>query len=458
MGFFPPTGLEYVAAALEEYVGEITLIDLRHEKKYHHIDNLIDFINKNIDLICVSVNWHYFVKDVCNLIKLLPDDIQLIVGGQHATDHVEELFQSCPNISIIVRGEGEETIQEIVQDVDLQDILGISYKRNGQIIHNPNRPLPPVTKLRYPNRKLRRNSYYYESKGLKLLGGKFDTILSARGCPYNCKFCTMNINPLGQKRNYSARTPESVLEELKELDAEIILFADDNFFTNIKRSEKICDLIIEHGIKKRFIVQARLEIYKYPTLLSKAEKAGFKIMLIGVESTQDWILKQLDKNFTVQDIRDGFKILKDYAFYYHCYFIYGNIGESKEEMLQIPVFAQKIGADSISFQILQVRPFSPLKTIVDETPGYYMDPNDFVYSDRYSKVDLKQIRNEIKRSYYTPNRIFKSIRKLYRIRFFTTADLYFVFIPRVPLLIYRLIAREMEKKKSKKKKQKMILK
>jgi len=453
LGFFPPNGLEYVAAALEEYVNEITLIDLRQETKYYHIENLIDLISRKIDLICVSVNWSYFFEDVCNLINLLPEDIHLIVGGQHATDHVEELFQSCPNINIIVRGEGEETTQEIAQDVDLQDILGISYKRNGQIIHNRNRPLPPVTKLRYPNRNLRRNSYYFKSKGLKLLGGKFDTILSARGCPYNCKFCTMKINPLGQKRNYSARTVESVLEELKELDAEIILFSDDNFFVDIKRSEKICDLIIEHGIKKRYIVQARLEIYKYPTLLSKAEKAGFKVMLIGVESTQDRILKQLDKIFTVQEVRDGFKVLKDYAFYYHCYFIYGNIGESKDEMLQIPVFAQEIGADSISFQKLQVRPFSPLRTVVEETPGYYIDPADFVYSDRYSLDDLRRIRNEIKKSFYTPNRIFKSLRKLYRIRFFTPVDLYLVFIPRVPILIYKLIAREIEIIMSRRRKQ-----
>ncbi len=75
----------------------------------------------------MSVNWSYYFKDVCNLINYLPDDIKFIVGGQHATDHVEDIFQKCPNIDIIVRGEGEETIQQIAQDVDLQDILGISY-------------------------------------------------------------------------------------------------------------------------------------------------------------------------------------------------------------------------------------------------------------------------------------------------------------------------------------------
>jgi len=446
MGFFPPTGLEYVSTALEGFVGEITLMDLRQEKEYHNTVSLTRFIKKNIDLMCVSVNWAYHFEDVCNLINYLPDDIKLIVGGQQATDHVEELFQRCPNIDIIVRGEGEETIQEIAQDVDLKDILGISYKKNGRIIHNPNRPFPPVNRLRYPNRGLRRTSYYVKSKGVKLLNGGFDTVLSARGCPYNCKFCTFNLNPLGQKRNYSVRTPESVVEEIRSLEAEIIFFVDDSFFLNPERAASICDLLIEQGINKKFIAQARLEIYRYPDMLAKAEKAGFKAMLIGIESPHDRILKQLNKGFTSNDVRNGFKVLRDYSFHYHCYFIYGNIGESREEMLYIPLFAKEIGADSISFQKLQVRKFSPIKEIVEKTPGYYLDPNGFVYSDKYNRDDLDRIRKDIKKRFYTPKQLSKIVAKIYRIRFITLTD-FLAFIPSLPVLVYRMITREVEKKR-----------
>lgn len=447
MGFFPPTGLEYVSTALEGFVGEITLMDLRQEKEYQDIGRLTKFIRKDIDLMCVSVNWPYYFEDVCKLINYLPDDIKLVVGGQQATDHVEELFERCPNIDTIVRGEGEETIQEIAQDLDPKDILGISYRKNGRIIHNPNRPLPPVTNLRYPNRRLRRTSYYVRSKGIKLLNGGFDTVLSARGCPYNCKFCTFNLNPLGQKRNYSARTPESVVEEIRGLEAEIVFFADDSFFLNPERAERICDLLIEQGIDKKFIAQARLEIYKYPDMLRKAEKAGFKAMLIGIESPHDRILRQLDKGFTSNEVRNGFRVLRDYPFYYHCYFIYGNIGESREEMVYIPSFAKEIGADSISFQKLQVRKFSPLKEVVEKTPGYYLDPNGFVYSDRYNRDDLDRIRKDIKRRFYTPTQLYEIVAKAYRIRFVTAAD-FLSLIPRLPAVLYRMIRREVEKRKS----------
>ena len=102
MGFFPPTGLEYVATAMEKYVGEIILIDLRLESEYDNIDRLKEFIIREIDLVCVSINWSYYFKDVCDLVNLLPDDTPLVIGGQQATAHVEELFKTCSNINIIV--------------------------------------------------------------------------------------------------------------------------------------------------------------------------------------------------------------------------------------------------------------------------------------------------------------------------------------------------------------------
>ncbi|MBI4697525.1 MAG: B12-binding domain-containing radical SAM protein [Nitrospirae bacterium] len=451
MGFFPPIGLEYVAASLIDHVGNVTVMDLRQEKDYHDIRSLTSFIhNKKIDLICVSINWNFFFKEVCGLINSLPDSITLVAGGQQATESVEELFQKCPNIDIIVRGEGEETIQEVAKGMDLQAILGISYKNNGSVIHNPNRPLPEVDSLRNPDRGLRRASYHVKSKGVKVFNTKFDTVLSARGCPFNCKFCTMDLNPLGQKRFYSARSPESVVDEIQSLDAEMVFFADDNFFVNTKRVEKICDLLIERGIKKRFITQARIEIYKHPELMKKVAKAGFKMMLIGIESPHDWILKQIDKGFTSEEVRRAFKALNELPFYYHCYFIYGNIGESREEMLYIPEFAQEIGADSISFQKLQVRKFSPLKEIVEKTPGYHLDINNFVYSDKYSMKDLRQIQKGIKKKFYTLKQIYRIIGKLYGIKFITNEDLFWLFM-RFPLLFYKIAAREIEKKYKRKK-------
>jgi len=216
--FFPPCGIEYVATALQEDVGKVTLVDLRVEQEFHKLSRLNQFIRQHIDLLCVSVDVSFYFPQVCNLINHLPQDITLVVGGKQATDYVEELFQTCPNIDIIARGEGEETIREIAQGKRLSDILGISYKANGKIMHTPNRPLPPVDIFQAPDRRLRRARYHINSKKNTVLNVPLDTVLTARGCPYNCKFCNFSTNPLGQKRKFSARSPESVVEEIAFLE------------------------------------------------------------------------------------------------------------------------------------------------------------------------------------------------------------------------------------------------
>ena len=179
------------------------------------------------------------------------------------------------------------------------------------------------------------------------------------------------------------------------------------------------------------------------------ERIGEVPALIGIESPHDWILKQIDKGFTSAEVRKAFKVLKNFSFHYHCYFIYGNIGESREEMLYIAEFAKEIGADSISFQKLQARKFSPIKEIVEKTPGYHLDVNGFVYSDTYSMQDLKQIQKGIKKSFYTPGQLTRSIQKLFDIKFITFTDLLWFFLYFPPLL-YKILAREIEKKRSRK--------
>jgi radical SAM superfamily enzyme YgiQ (UPF0313 family) len=216
-----------------------------------------------------------------------------------------------------------------------------------------------------------------------------------------------------------------------------VLFSDDNFFTNPKRSEQLCDLIIENKIKKIFVVQARIDVARYRRVLDKAEKAGFRVFLIGIESPHDRILKQFDKGITQQEVRDAFAVLAQYNFYLHGYFIYGNIGETEEEMLYIPKFAKEIKLDSITFQKLRIERFSPLKEAVEETPGYYYNRiGGSVYSDRYGRKELKRIRNRIRSEFYDLSQVMHVIRKARRIGLVGGRDLTNIFL-RLPLLLAR---------------------
>ena len=437
-GLFPPTGLEYIAASVKEVVGKVTLLDLRQDLAYKDPEVLARFIREEIDLLCIGIQWDYGYKAILELISRMPPEICTVVGGRKATEEVEGLLRSCPNVDMVVRGEGEEIIRQIASDVPKEEIRGISYRENGSVVHNDNQVLPGIAHLPYPDRSLRRHDYRLAKDGIRLSRHSFDTVLSTRGCPFTCKFCTFDLNPLGQKRSYTERPVESVIEELKTITANFVLFSDDNLFTNPKRSEKLCDLIIENNIKKTFAAQTRIDVAKYPEVLRKAEKAGFRLFLIGIESPHDRILEQLHKGITQQQIRDAFKVLSQYDIYTHGYFIYGNIGESDEEMLYIPEFAKEIQVDSISFQKLRIEKFSPLRDLVENTPDYYYKRvGGHVYSKGHGREELKKIRNQIRRSFYDVPHILQMIRKARRIGLVSRQDLTQLML-KLPALLYSM--------------------
>lgn len=423
MMLFPPTGLEYVATSAKGLVEKITLLDLRYEKELSEPGPLMRFIENQVDIVFVTVGWDRQLDEIFQLLSHLPENIPLIVGGYTATEKVEEFFTACPRIDIIVRGEGEKTTQEILKGTALKDILGISYREDDRIRHNSIRSLADVNELVPPDRALRRNDYRLLVNGIPIAGLSFDTVLSARGCPFNCKFCTFSLNPLGQKRTYAERDVASVVDEIAGLTAKVIMFSDDNLFTNPKRTEEICDLLIKRKIKKRFIAQSRLDIAKYPQLLEKMVNAGFKALLIGIESPHDRILKQLDKGFDQATIRKAFSVLRKYPILSNGYFIYGNIGETEEEMLFIAPFAREIGVDAISCNKLRIEKFSSLRTLAEKTPGYHVTERGELYSDKYSSAALKKIGKKIKYAFYTPGRYAWILWKnLFIVKFFTLKE------------------------------------
>jgi radical SAM superfamily enzyme YgiQ (UPF0313 family) len=241
---------------------------------------------------------------------------------------------------------------------------------------------------------------------------------------------------------------ESVIQELKTITADVVLFSDDNFFTNVRRAEQICDGIIANGIRKIFVVQARIDIARHPEVLAKAQQAGFRVFLLGIESPDDRILSQLQKGITQQQIRDALAVLRTFDFFLHGYFIYGNIGETEEEMLYIATFAKEIGLDSITFQKLRIEKFSPLKELVEKTPGYYYHRiGGPVYSDRYGRAELKRIRNRIRAGFYDVPQLLHIAQKAIRTGLVGWRDL--VVLPRLPLLAYRAVTEYRRRKKAK---------
>ena len=415
IGIFPPTGLEYVATALKGHVDRLTLIDLRHERGLQPVERLGEWIHRHgVDLLGINIGWRARYNEICDYVARLPAHVTTVVGGHEATAQVEDIFRRCPNVDAVVRGEGEQTIAELAEGAPWDGILGLSYRAaDGAIRHNGNRPLQPIEAIAPPDRSLRRVRYYPTLRGVRLLNLEFDTILASRGCPYKCEFCSLTMNPLGQKRDYASRSVESVVAEIESSSADMILFADDIFFLEPRKAERLCDLLIERGIDKRYVVQCRIEVYKFPNLLEKAYRAGFRVLLLGIESASDRTLEKMHKGFTTQQVREAFKVLRRFPFWYHGYFIYGNVGEMEEEMSAISGFARELGLHSLGLSLLRMDRFSPWRKVVEETPGYRIGSNGYVYSDAFDKRRLRRIRNHILNDFlYRPGQILRTVMTL----------------------------------------------
>lgn len=404
-GHLPPIGLELIAAAIEPKCASLEVLDLRKNP-----GRTAAFCRAETDMVCFSVNWKVDTDFILEEIRSVPAGIMVLVGGRHATENPEEWLNSCPNVFGVVRGDGEEAIEEICNGLPSDGIKSLSFRRNGELVHNPNRIPGDLSNTLVPVRHLRKRSYQIGVRGVDT-GLLVDLVSSSRGCPFNCQFCSFSRNPWGTKRPWSARSPESVVDELAQIEAPLVLFTDDLFTFEMDRVERICDLILARGLKKKYLINARLDIAKRPDVLRKMEKAGFLMLMLGIESTSDKTLKAMSKGFDTNTIRERCKVLGKSSMILHGYFIIGCIGETAEDMRRVPAFAKELRLNTIALSALRTSPYSGIEELVAQTEGYHIAPDGKVYSDHCSAADLRDLRHEIYRRFFTPGQLTRLVAK-----------------------------------------------
>ena len=403
--FIPPLGLELIGKVIEPYSRALDIIDLRYESK-----RTPDFLRSETDMVCFSVNWKRRVEFLREEIMSVPPDIFTILGGRHATEDPEGWLTSCPNVDAVVRGDGEEVMEDLCKGVSLENIAGLSFRNGGGIIHNSVRRLGAIKDQLYPNRSLRRYTYEVEAQNIST-GAEMDIISASRGCPFKCTFCSFNFNPWGEKRNWSARSPESIVEELAQIKAPLVGFTDEIFSYDMDRVERICDLILDRGIRKKYIINARLEIARRPDVIRKMELAGFAMLLLGIESAHDKTLHSMRKGFNTRKIREYFAVLRDRPMILNGYFILGNIGESVEEMMQIVPFAHELELDTLVLCLLRSNPHSGLDELVAQNSDYHIAPNGKIYSDHCSAKELLRLRRRLDQKFYSKRQLLHILDK-----------------------------------------------
>ena len=355
---FPPLGLEYIAAYIKD-IAEVRILDNRLKTvNLKVIEKTIEEFQP--DYTGISCNFTSQINIARRIASIAKNKgSQTIVGGWHPTLIPSETL-GFHSVDIVIRGEGELTFRELIQNNNPIGIAGLSYKQNRRQIHNPDRELMDLKHILFPDRCHRSAA---AKKTYNFFGFPVECIETSRGCPYSCNFCCVHHF---YRHSYRKRRIEHVITELhsKEIRnrASHIFIVDDNFVVDQKFVADLCQAIIQTGIKKYFMAQARVDmVVHHPEVFEKMADAGFIYLFLGLESFSDRILKKLNKRIKFQEIKSAMRILHDYGFIIQGNIILGaDLEDTKQDLESLIDIAKNLDLDIASFSLLTPLPGTKL--------------------------------------------------------------------------------------------------
>lgn len=417
----PPMGLAYLAAALEEKGYQPKIIDANAlELNFAELRKELE--KESPDAVCVTAITPMIREALASVkaAKSVCPGTTTIVGGPHATFCPMETLEECPELDVICLGEGEETITEIIQKVEkgrnFNEVRGIIYRKSGHFYKTEPRCLiKDLDDLPFPARHLLPMHRY------TVLGRSYPSIniVSSRGCPFGCSFCSSSRFYV---KSYRARTAKNVVDEIEEVVHEYkvnsVEFSDDTFTLYRKRVEKICQELIRRKLDISWACSSRANLVTRD-LLNKMKKAGCQIIFYGIESGSPRILKLMKKGETTIQMMKAVKITKKIGMETLGSFILGYPEETRNDLLQTIHFANKIGIDFAEFSIATPYPGTELfefatkeELLLTKDWSQYTAGKPVINPKYYSVEELNRLFAKAYRSFYaSPSVLIHHIRK-----------------------------------------------
>ena len=297
-------------------------------------------------------------------IKQLFPSIRIILGGPHATGEPELTLRLTKNIDAICRGEGEFTMLDVASGKKFEEIQGLSFVSNGEIVNNQDRPpILNIDDLPFSARHLLDMEFYlrpsrFTSRNLNL---RTTSIFTARGCPYRCNFCAGPLIFPGRVRFHSA---QSLIDEIQyiiaEYGIEALYFAEDMFLSDKKRAHEILNRFCKLGINKKikWIAQVKINVVN-EELLKLMKYAGCVGVEYGFESGSQRILDKMNKKTRIEDNLNVAKLTEKLGLRYQANIIVGYPRETKQDFQETISFLKRIRPSSIGFNIFMALPGTP---------------------------------------------------------------------------------------------------
>jgi radical SAM superfamily enzyme YgiQ (UPF0313 family) len=337
----PPLSLSYLAGVLAQEGIEVKILDflVTHYDPRKLRRELEDYRPQLVGATCVTLNYP-IARRMLKVCKALYPHIFTVIGGPHVTFALEETLLQSPWIDAIVIGEGERTLVELAraveEDKDIHEVPGIAFADGGMVVKTPPRtPIENLDQLPLPARELLPMARY------RALGAPC-TVITSRGCPFSCIFCS-GRRMFGPKVRF--RSSGLVVDEIEKLQRDFGLakvnIVDDTFTLNHNHTRAVCEEMLRRNLKLKWSVFARVDRIS-EDLAQLMNRAGCEWVLFGVESADEGILKTIRKGITPEGVRRGVKIAYEAGINVFNSFILGLPGESPETAQKSLAFGDEL--------------------------------------------------------------------------------------------------------------------
>ncbi|PNX48222.1 MAG: hypothetical protein BV459_02780 [Thermoplasmata archaeon M11B2D] len=418
-GLSPPLGLLYIAKVLEADGDTVSILDYSAEPFDEH--KLITAACA-ADAFGISVLTPFYqqTKQLIELIKQHNPTKPIIIGGPHCLLFPKEALRQT-GAAIAVFGDGEQAIlalkKRLMNKEDFQEIPGVVYQTDHGVNQGPASELiADLNSIPFPARHLVKHAVYGREYNPFLKAGEFTSIITSRGCPYRCRFCSRGSISMQQ---YRVRSTENILTELKEIQNQgyrHVAFVDDCFPVNTKKASDLFDAIISEHLALRFSITATRVDLADEELYKKMRQAGVAHVQFGLESGNQDVLDFYNKHTSIEAIQNAVHLSHRIGFFTIGSFILGAPFETIDHFKTTLAFAKTLPLDSVSFLPLRYMAGSDLwNRAVQE--GKITKDEYVVIADKdrglgmYSKEELLRFCISTQQSFYMRPTFFITLLK-----------------------------------------------
>ncbi|MGQ9706433.1 MAG: radical SAM protein [bacterium] len=308
------------------------------------------------DLVSIETSTPSIYSDIetARAIKSKLPNTKICLTGTQVSALPDETLTLAPDVDFIARGEYDYTLLELAQKLsggsDISNIQGISFRKDGEIIHNPDRPyiqkldnLPFLAEI--VKKHLNVYEYFFAVARYPMI-----MMITGRGCPYKCIFCLWPQTLHG--RGYRLRSAENVAEEFRYIrenlpEVKEVVIEDDTFTANIKRIREICRILIDEGNKLLWTANVRASL-DYDTMVLM-KRASCRMIIVGYEAGDAETLKRMHKGITLDMSYNFARSAKRAGLLVHGCFMAGNPGEDRRCLTETLNMAKRLAPDTAQF-------------------------------------------------------------------------------------------------------------